>query len=60
MAEYVAPLQDIRFVLEHVVDLAALSKLDVFSHADPDVVFGVLEEAGRFMAAVIRDLQKGS
>jgi 3-(methylthio)propanoyl-CoA dehydrogenase len=58
MAEYVAPLPDIRFVLEHVVDLAALSKLDVFAHADPDVVFGVLEEAGRFMAGVLAPLNR--
>ena len=58
MAEYVAPLQDTRFVLEHVVDLGGLAKLDEFAHAEPEVVFGVLEEAGRFMAGVLAPLNR--
>jgi Acyl-CoA dehydrogenase N terminal len=40
MAEYVPPLRDIRFVLEQVVDLSGLSKLEAYHHADPDTVFG--------------------
>ena len=50
---YDAPLRDIRFVLEHVVDLAALAKLPSFAHADPDTVHGVLEEAARFVEEVV-------
>src|SRR5215218_1377113 len=34
MPEYRAPLRDIAFVLEHVVDLPALSKLPAFEHVD--------------------------
>jgi 3-(methylthio)propanoyl-CoA dehydrogenase len=49
MAEYNAPLRDIRFVLEHLVDLPALAKLPGFEHADPDAVVAVLEENARFM-----------
>ncbi len=52
-ANYTPPLRDISFVLEHITDLGALSKLDSFHHADPDTVGGALEEAGRFMAEVI-------
>src|SRR5687768_7855790 len=45
MADYRPPLEDIRFVLTHLVDLAAL--------ADVDEVMGLLEEAGRFFATEI-------
>lgn len=53
MAEYVPPLQDIRFVLDQLVDLRAMSDLEPFKHADPDSVTSVLEEYGRFMSEVI-------
>jgi hypothetical protein len=43
---YQAPLADIDFVLEHIVDLSSISKLNGFSHADPETVSGVLAEAG--------------
>jgi 3-(methylthio)propanoyl-CoA dehydrogenase len=58
MPDYVPPLRDIRFVLEHIVDLAGLSRLEPFRHADPDAVFGVLEEGGRFMAEVLAPLNQ--
>jgi alkylation response protein AidB-like acyl-CoA dehydrogenase len=56
MAEYVPPLHDIRFVLEQLVDLDGLSKLEAYAHVDPETVLGVIEESGRFMAEVIAPL----
>jgi len=53
MAEYVPPLRDIRFVLEQLVDLDGLSKLEAYAHADPDTVLGVIEESGQFMAEAV-------
>jgi alkylation response protein AidB-like acyl-CoA dehydrogenase len=58
MSDYVPPLRDIRFVLEHIADLATLSGLEAYEHADPDTVFGVVEEAGRFMADVMAPLNR--
>ena len=58
MTEYVPPLRDIRFVLEQLVDLDGLSKLEPFAHADPDTVLGVIEESGRFMAEVVAPLNR--
>ncbi len=58
MADYVPPLRDIRFVLEQLVDLDGLSKLEAYDHADPDTVFGVIEESGRFMADVVGPLNR--
>jgi 3-(methylthio)propanoyl-CoA dehydrogenase len=53
MDTYRPPLRDVRFVLEHVTPLADLTGLEDFAHADPDLVAGLLEEAGRFAAEAI-------
>ena len=58
MADYVPPLRDIRFVLEQLVSLDGLSKLEAYEHADPDTVFGVIQESGRFMADVVGPLNQ--
>ena len=53
MSDYTPPLADFDFVLNHVADLTAVSKLNGFQHADPETVSGVLAEAGRFFAEVV-------
>jgi 3-(methylthio)propanoyl-CoA dehydrogenase len=53
MTDYTAPVRDIRFVFEHVTPLGELATLDAFSHADPELVHGLLEEAGRFSSQAI-------
>ncbi|HMG44853.1 MAG TPA: acyl-CoA dehydrogenase C-terminal domain-containing protein [Acidimicrobiales bacterium] len=58
MSDYSAPLDDIRFVLENVVDLAGLSKFAAYEHVDPDTVYGVLEENARFMEQVVAPLNR--
>ena len=58
MAEYLPPLRDIRFVLEQLVELGGLSKLEAYQHADPGTVFGLIEENGRFMADVVGPLNR--
>jgi len=58
MGDYRAPLTDMRFVLEHVVDTGALAELDGFEHADPDTVHGLLEESGRFFAEQFAPLNR--
>jgi alkylation response protein AidB-like acyl-CoA dehydrogenase len=58
MSDYVPPLRDIRFVLANIADVAAIAELDAFQHADPDTVFGVVEESGRFMADVMAPLNR--
>ena len=50
---YTPPLNDIRFVLDHVVDLDRLLELPAYAHVDRDLVGGILEEAGRFAAEAI-------
>jgi 3-(methylthio)propanoyl-CoA dehydrogenase len=58
MPEYVPPLRDIRFVLEQLVDLDGLVKLEAYAGADIDTVLGVIEESGRFMADVVDPLNR--
>jgi 3-(methylthio)propanoyl-CoA dehydrogenase len=53
MTTYSAPLRDIRFVLEHVTPLAEVTALDRYAHADPELVVGLLEEAGRFSSEAV-------
>jgi len=53
VTDYAAPLADLAFVLEHIVDYRELASLPAFAHADLDTVVGVLEECGRFMAEVV-------
>ena len=53
MDTYSAPIRDVRFVLEHITPLADLTANPRFSHAEPDLVAGLLEEAGRFASSAI-------
>jgi alkylation response protein AidB-like acyl-CoA dehydrogenase len=58
MAEYSAPLRDMRFVLEHLVDLEGVAALPGFDHVDPDGVYAVLEENARFMEDLVAPLNQ--
>ena len=53
MSAYRPPLRDIRFVMEEVADLAAITATERFGHADADTIHEVLAEVGRFMAEVV-------
>ena len=50
---YRAPIKDMLFVLEHVAGLDEIAEIDVFAHADAELVEGILSECGRFSAEVI-------
>jgi acyl-CoA dehydrogenase len=53
VTNYTPPLDDIGFVLDHVVGLEDLLELDRFEGIDRDTVLTVLAEVGRFMAEVV-------
>jgi alkylation response protein AidB-like acyl-CoA dehydrogenase len=56
MSDYKAPLQDIGFVLDHLVDLDELCQLEAFKELDPVTLEGVIEENARFVQDVIAPL----
>ena len=53
---YTAPVRDITFVLNNVVGLADIAKLDGYEDATPDLVEAILEESARFTADVLAPL----
>jgi alkylation response protein AidB-like acyl-CoA dehydrogenase len=52
MSDYVAPLDDIRFTIEDLLDLDGLTKLEPYGEVDADSIAAVLEEFGRLMSEV--------
>ncbi len=53
MQDYTPPLDDIRFLLDRVLDLPALLDSEKFSDLDPETVHDAIEAAGTFIAEVI-------
>ena len=47
MAQYSSPIRDIDFVLNEVIRIDELTQFDRFADATPDIIRGVIEEAGR-------------
>ncbi|MGQ3075509.1 MAG: acyl-CoA dehydrogenase, partial [Ferrovibrionaceae bacterium] len=58
MTDYVAPIEDMRFVLNHVVDLAGLARLPKFEHVEADLVDAALTEAARLAKDVLGPLNR--
>ena len=53
---YTAPVKDIAFVLNHVVGLEEISRLEGFEDATPELVEAILAESARFTADVLAPL----
>jgi alkylation response protein AidB-like acyl-CoA dehydrogenase len=58
MSDYLAPLKDMRFVIERLGPLAEIAQLPGYEDATPDVVDAVLEEAGKLAAEVLSPLNR--
>ncbi len=56
MSTYVAPLKDMRFVMQELAGLAEVGKLPGFEEATPDTVDAILEEASKFSSQVLDPL----
>ena len=58
MTGYTPPLQEMRFVLNELAGLAAITELPGLEETTPDLVDAILEEAGRLGADVLAPLNK--
>lgn len=58
MSDYRAPLADMRFCFENLVDLAGVTQLEPYEHVDPALVFGALEENARFVESELAPLNR--
>ena len=56
MTPYLAPLEDIRFVLAEIAELDRLAALPGLAEATPDVIHQVLDEAARMAETVLAPL----
>ena len=56
MSEYLAPLKDIRFVMQDLAGLDQIVSLPGCEEATPDVVDAILEEAAKFAGGVLSPL----
>lgn len=55
---YNAPIRDIEFVLNHVVNISEISALPGFEDASADMVSAILEESGKFTRDVLAPLNR--
>jgi alkylation response protein AidB-like acyl-CoA dehydrogenase len=58
MPTYKAPLDEIRFLLESVHDVAQITALPGNEEATPDLLLAVLEEGGRFCEEILAPLNQ--
>ena len=56
MSQYVAPLKDMRFVLNELAGMGEVAKLPGYEEATPDTVDAILEEASKFASEVLDPL----
>ncbi len=58
MSGYVAPLKDIRFVMNELAGLAEVAELPGFAEATRDTVEAILQEAAKFASGVLDPLNQ--
>ena len=58
MSEYIAPLKEMRFVMQELAGLDQVVSLPGCEEASPDVVDAILEEAARFSGEVLSPLNR--
>lgn len=56
MTNYSAPVKDLQFVLEELVEINKIAALPGYEEATPDMVAAILEEAGKFGTEVLAPL----
>ena len=56
MSDYRAPVKDMRFVMDELAGLPAISQLPGYEEATPDLVDAILDEAARFTGEVLAPL----
>ncbi len=56
MSQYVAPLKDMRFVLNELAGLGEVAKLPGYEDASPETVDAILEEGSKFASEVLDPL----
>ncbi|WP_374344529.1 acyl-CoA dehydrogenase [Azonexus sp.] len=58
MSDYIAPVKDMRFVIDEIAKLPEISQLPAYQEATPDVVDAILDEAAKFTGEVLAPLNR--
>ncbi|MCE1240236.1 MAG: acyl-CoA dehydrogenase [Azonexaceae bacterium] len=58
MDHYVAPVRDMRFVMDEIAGLPEIAALPAYAEATPDVADAVLDEAAKFTGEVLAPLNR--
>jgi len=56
MPVYNAPLRDMKFVMQEVLDIGSLQKYEKFAEADMDTLEAILEQSAKFSSEVLMPL----
>ena len=56
MPQYAAPLEDMRFALNELLDTSDLADIDALNEIDGELEDAILSEAGKFCAEVLAPL----
>ncbi|MBU1776242.1 MAG: acyl-CoA dehydrogenase [Gammaproteobacteria bacterium] len=56
MSTYTPPIQDMRFVLNHLADVPSVAALPGYEESTPDLVEAIMDEAGKFASEVLAPL----
>ena len=58
MADYKAPINEVSFVLNDLLNINSLTQIPDFAEATPELVSAVVEEAGKFAADVFAPINR--
>jgi len=56
MPIYNAPIRDMKFVMQEMLDVGSLTKFERFAEADTDTLDAILEQSGKFSSEVLAPL----